>query len=65
MSKSKIKLEIAVTGNGVTIWATKGKDRRWIIDASTILLEGTFSFDSKRFKQLMRSPNYNLFKLTK
>lgn len=45
----KFKITVTNSSSGVTIWAEKGKDRRWVLDASTILKDGTFRFDPSRF----------------
>jgi len=48
---NKIRFEIEQNLNGFTVWSIKGKNRHWILDASTILEDGCFSYSSNEFKK--------------
>jgi len=40
-------LEIETNEDGVTVWIGEGKDRRWLLDASTILRGGDIDINTK------------------
>jgi hypothetical protein len=59
------KLTSIITEHGISIWVGLGKDRQWIIDASTIFVDNTFSFNPSRFKVLTNRKTCREFKLIK
>ena len=60
---SKVKLKLEERENGFVVWDTAGKSRRWVLDASTIIKDGSFRFAGTKFKNTAKARDYKEYSL--